>query len=134
MVVSLVGFLVRIYLLQVRELGSALLSGFVVPLFVMATRTVKDPLACVCSEFIRLTICRWPSIDTGRSPALLQGWFIVTYAEGIYLLNLFILFLSPKIDPAMLELDPGAPAMTVATPSSHFLVAPDATPLLANPM
>jgi hypothetical protein len=32
---------------------------------------------------------------------LLQGWYIVTYALGIYLLNLFIAFLTPKIDPAM---------------------------------
>jgi len=31
---------------------------------------------------------------------LLQGWYIVTYALGIYLLNLFIAFLTPKIDPS----------------------------------
>uniref|UniRef100_V5H9C6 Putative golgi involved in er retention rer n=1 Tax=Ixodes ricinus TaxID=34613 RepID=V5H9C6_IXORI len=30
----------------------------------------------------------------------LQGWYIVTYALGIYHLNLFIAFLTPKIDPA----------------------------------
>lgn len=30
-----------------------------------------------------------------------QGWYIVTYALGIYHLNLFISFLTPKIDPAM---------------------------------
>jgi len=28
-----------------------------------------------------------------------QGWYIVTYGLFIYLLNLFILFLSPQIDP-----------------------------------
>jgi len=33
----------------------------------------------------------------------LQGWYIVTYALGIYLLNLFIAFLTPKIDPAGLD-------------------------------
>ncbi|KAG7198853.1 hypothetical protein KM043_015680 [Ampulex compressa] len=33
--------------------------------------------------------------------ALSQGWYIVTYALGIYHLNLFIAFLTPKIDPAM---------------------------------
>ena len=33
----------------------------------------------------------------------LQGWHIVTYALGIYLLNLFIAFISPKFDPAMEE-------------------------------
>jgi len=31
----------------------------------------------------------------------LQGWYIITYALGIYQLNLFIAFLTPKIDPAM---------------------------------
>lgn len=30
----------------------------------------------------------------------LQGWYIITYALAIYLLNLFIAFLSPKFDPA----------------------------------
>ncbi|KAK6175413.1 hypothetical protein SNE40_013881 [Patella caerulea] len=34
---------------------------------------------------------------------ILQGWYIITYALGIYLLNLFIAFLTPKIDPALLE-------------------------------
>jgi len=29
----------------------------------------------------------------------LQGYYLVTYALGIYLLNQFMLFLSPKIDP-----------------------------------
>jgi hypothetical protein len=33
-----------------------------------------------------------------------QGWYIVTYALGIYHLNLFIAFLTPKMDPA-LDLD-----------------------------
>lgn len=33
-----------------------------------------------------------------------QGWYVVTYALGIYHLNLFIAFLTPKIDPA-LDLD-----------------------------
>lgn len=32
-----------------------------------------------------------------------QGWYIVTYALGIYHLNLFIAFLSPKVDPSLLE-------------------------------
>lgn len=34
-----------------------------------------------------------------------QGWYIVTYALAIYHLNLFLAFLTPKIDPAMAELD-----------------------------
>ncbi|KAI9094059.1 RER1-like protein [Phlyctochytrium arcticum] len=36
---------------------------------------------------------------------LVKGWYIVTYALGIYLLNLFLAFLTPKFDPAMEELD-----------------------------
>jgi len=32
---------------------------------------------------------------------LCQGWYIVTYALGIYHLNLFIAFLTPRIDPAL---------------------------------
>ncbi|KAJ1637288.1 RER1 protein [Pavlovales sp. CCMP2436] len=31
----------------------------------------------------------------------LNGWYIVTYGLGIYLLNLLIAFLSPQIDPEM---------------------------------
>ncbi|GAB5586821.1 retention in endoplasmic reticulum protein 1 [Umbelopsis nana] len=32
---------------------------------------------------------------------LAQGWYIVTYALGIYLLNLFLAFLQPKFDPSL---------------------------------
>jgi hypothetical protein len=35
-----------------------------------------------------------------------EGWYIVAYSLGIYLLNLFLAFLSPKFDPA-LEQDEG---------------------------
>ncbi|KAL7749018.1 hypothetical protein RI367_005668 [Sorochytrium milnesiophthora] len=30
-------------------------------------------------------------------------WYIITYGLGIYLLNCFLLFLSPRLDPAMAE-------------------------------
>ncbi|ELT98470.1 hypothetical protein CAPTEDRAFT_225288 [Capitella teleta] len=40
----------------------------------------------------------------------LQGWYIVTYALGIYLLNLFIAFLTPKMDPA-LDMDEDGPSL-----------------------
>lgn len=41
---------------------------------------------------------------------VLQGWYIITYALGIYHLNLFIAFLTPKMDPAMSDEDgPGLP-------------------------
>ncbi|OAQ70293.1 Retrieval of early ER protein Rer1 [Pochonia chlamydosporia 170] len=31
---------------------------------------------------------------------VIQGWYIVAYALGIYLLNLFLAFLQPKFDPS----------------------------------
>jgi len=34
-----------------------------------------------------------------------QGWYIVAYALGIYLLNLFLAFLQPKFDPVDQTLD-----------------------------
>ena len=36
---------------------------------------------------------------------LLQGWYIVTYALAIYLLNIFIAFISPKFEPLLEEED-----------------------------
>lgn len=36
---------------------------------------------------------------------ILQGFYIVTYALGIYILNLLIGFLSPKVDPELEALD-----------------------------
>ncbi|THV64246.1 retrieval of early ER protein Rer1 [Aureobasidium pullulans] len=32
---------------------------------------------------------------------LAQGWYIVAYTLGIYLLNLFLAFISPKFDPGL---------------------------------
>lgn len=51
-------------------------------------------------------ICRWAVAITLVLIFLLrilfaQGWYIITYGLGIYHLNLFIAFLTPKIDPAM---------------------------------
>jgi len=34
-----------------------------------------------------------------------QGWYIITYALGIYHLNLFIAFLTPKMDPSLPDFD-----------------------------
>ncbi|KAL1903550.1 hypothetical protein Sste5346_000178 [Sporothrix stenoceras] len=36
---------------------------------------------------------------------LAQGWYIVAYGLGIYLLNLFLAFLTPKFDPSNEALD-----------------------------
>jgi len=49
--------------------------------------------------FVALNVCFLLRI------VLKQGWFIVTYALFIYHLNLLLAFLTPKIDPAMAELE-----------------------------
>merc|ERR1711939_882520 len=36
---------------------------------------------------------------------LAQGWYIVAYSLGIYLLNLFLAFISPKFDPSNEAID-----------------------------
>ncbi|WAR15767.1 RER1-like protein, partial [Mya arenaria] len=42
----------------------------------------------------------------------IRGWYIITYALGIYLLNLFIGFLTPKIDPNLsMESDDDGPEL-----------------------
>jgi len=66
----------------------------------------------------QLMLDRWTPYTTSRWVAtvllllafmarifLAQGWYIVTYALAIYHLNLLLAFLTPKIDPAMAELD-----------------------------
>lgn len=42
-----------------------------------------------------------------------QGWYIVAYCLGIYLLNLFLAFLQPKFDPSLTQdegLEDGEPS------------------------
>ena len=55
-----------------------------------------------------LTTLRWvatAAIGVGYVVRVLwvQGWYIVSYALAIYLLNLFIAFLTPRFDPAQRE-------------------------------
>lgn len=57
---------------------------------------------------IPFTLYRWVSFAFFLFLFLLRiliakGWYIVTYALGIYLLNLVLLFLSPRWDPALEE-------------------------------
>lgn len=42
---------------------------------------------------------------------LAQGWYIVTYGLGISLLNLFLQFITPQVDP---DADGGAPLLPIA--------------------
>jgi len=50
-----------------------------------------------------------------------QGFYIITYALGIYILNLLIAFLSPSIDPSLdLEMVMRCPPSPHSTdPSTH---------------
>ncbi|KAK4514422.1 uncharacterized protein ATC70_002017 [Mucor velutinosus] len=52
------------------------------------------------------TTYRWTSFGVIFSLFLLriiiaQGWYIICYALGIYLLNMFLAFLTPKFDPSL---------------------------------
>lgn len=49
---------------------------------------------CIKHQFFNL-------LQLNKKIFFFQGWYIVTYALGIYHLNLFIAFLTPKIDPPM---------------------------------
>ncbi|EON65362.1 hypothetical protein W97_04600 [Coniosporium apollinis CBS 100218] len=49
---------------------------------------------------------------------LAQGWYIVAYSLGIYLLNLFLAFISPKFDPS-LEADEGMEDGTSGLPTNE---------------
>lgn len=55
-------------------------------------------------------LCLW-FILYGIRVYFLQGWYIITYALGIYLLNLFIAFLTPQVDPAIMEDEEDGPSL-----------------------
>ncbi|XP_052202825.1 protein RER1A-like [Diospyros lotus] len=42
---------------------------------------------------------------------LIEGYYIVTYGLGIYILQLLILFISPQVDPEIQELDDDGPTL-----------------------
>lgn len=57
-------------------------------------------------ESVPYTSRRWIGFGILLSLFLLriflsQGWYIICYALGIYLLNLFLAFLTPKFDPSL---------------------------------
>lgn len=60
---------------------------------------------------------------------LSHGWYIVCYALFIYLLNLFLAFLTPKFDPAfesdlaMQDVEDGAPGLPTSAPASSGLMS-----------
>jgi hypothetical protein len=69
------------------------------------------------------TSMRWLScvglfIIFGFRILFLKGWYIIAYALGIYLLNLLLLFLSPKLDPAMEALEDEDDDVPLASPGA----------------
>lgn len=63
---------------------------------------------CALDAWTPFTLSRWAAFVILLLIYLirvfyLKGWYIITYALGIYHLSLFIAFLSPKIDPAAHE-------------------------------
>lgn len=57
-----------------------------------------DGFICLFHHFKHMYLCHFQCFCLLE---LFQGWYIVTYGLGIYHLNLFIAFLTPKLDPAM---------------------------------
>lgn len=69
-------------------------------------RFVEKPFQSVLDRWTRHTIKRWVVTVVltclfDLRIYLLQGWYIPCYALKIYHLNLFLAFLTPKIDPAI---------------------------------
>jgi len=67
--------------------------------------SISQRYQCILDKTVPFTRIRWllifsAAIGYGIRVYLLKGWYIITYALGIYLLNLFICFLSPRWDPA----------------------------------
>ena len=57
-------------------------------------------------DLVPFRVARWSFVIAllvvyGVRVFFLQGWYIVSYALAIYLLNIFIAFLTPKFDPAL---------------------------------
>lgn len=94
-------YMIRVYILQVfpvpfyfQCLLSNMLAVFVFFQLVESFLFCFSSLLSTCSVSFTMRTCFC---------AAFQGWYIVTYALGIYHLNLFIAFLSPKVDPSLLE-------------------------------
>merc|ERR1712080_508237 len=71
------------------------------------------------------TAYRWVATGTvfflfGLRIVFAQGWYIVAYSLGIYLLNLFLAFISPKFDPSLetdTDMEDGVPAGQSSLPT-----------------
>eukprot|EP01137_Pigoraptor_chileana_P003653 Opistho-2@44151 len=78
--------------------GSSPLDRFIVPLQQRYQKLLDDTTPHVTARWAFTAVL---ALLYALRVYLIEGWYIVTYALGIYLLNLFIAFLSPRIDPAM---------------------------------
>ncbi|KAL7963513.1 retrieval of early ER protein Rer1 [Trichoderma compactum] len=74
------------------------------------TTRIQRQYQAILDQSTPYVVYRW--IGTGVALLLFflrifvaQGWYIVAYALGIYLLNLFLAFLQPKFDPSSDALD-----------------------------
>lgn len=121
-------YLLRIFFIQVRQISfmTPPSLGVFFDIFKIIYRYVfrSSDLPCVsfclycrhCEKtlYMKMNIYEsvWSTQNSSKISLFLhsylfaQGWFIITYALAIYHLNLFIAFLSPKIDPAVTD-DPG---------------------------
>ncbi|KAI1505533.1 RER1 protein [Biscogniauxia marginata] len=77
------------------------------PFAAVATQTskIQRQYQALLDQATPHVLYRWVGTAVGLSlfflrVLLAQGWYIVAYALGIYLLNLFLAFLSPKFDPS----------------------------------
>lgn len=77
-------------------------------------------------ESVPYTTYRWTAFGSVFALFLLriifvQGWYIICYALSIYLLNLFLAFLTPKFDPSLeqesqaIDLEEGGSGGTLPT-------------------
>ena len=98
------------------------------PLKWLSWRALLPPLQRyqkILDDLVPLTTLRW--VATAAIGVLymvrvlwLQGWYIVSYALAIYLLNLFIAFLTPRFDPAQREeQEIGRPCYVCQVAGSH---------------
>lgn len=69
-------------------------------------RKVRVTVQKLLDESVPYTVYRWAAFGTVLFMflvriLLVQGWYIICYALSIYLLNLFLAFLTPKFDPSL---------------------------------
>ncbi|KRZ90749.1 Protein RER1 [Trichinella sp. T8] len=116
MLSSIIIFLIRIsalslilsYVLYILQFGALMEEESIVdkpPFIFRLCKTISQRYQSFLDHWTPYTLVRWMfTVFLGFLYMLriiyVQGYYIVTYALGIYYLNLLIAFLSPKIDPA----------------------------------